>query len=169
MVSTVFEDPKTDFVDIPSPIRRWSMDCNSLVFADNTTQNIKLLPPSLCDVFFIEQCQWYMNSRNLSKGSAKTPTKSTLGWSVKKNVPGIVTKFGTVVGSLSWTTQKKFELPRWKGKRAGGSQMAPSFGKTWFFFCFFQLVKMACDLWNSFKKVQFEFLYRYEPPPTFSD
>ena len=88
---------------------------------------------------------------------------SQLGWSAKKNIPRILTKFGGVVGSLSETTQKKFELPRWRGRRAGGSQRAPSFEKN-VFFCFFQLVKMACDLWNSTKKVQFEFLHLSEPP-----
>ena len=62
-----------------------------------------------------------------------------------------MTKFGGVVGSLSETTQKKFELARWRGRRAGGSQRAPSFEKT-MFFCFFQLVKMAGDFWNSTKK-----------------
>ena len=28
---------------------------------------------------------------------------------------------------------------------------------------------MACDLWNSTKKVQFEFLHLSEPPSAFSD
>ena len=31
----------------------------------------------------------------------------------------------------------------------------------------YQLVKMACDLWNSTKKVQFEFLHVFEPPLSF--
>ena len=34
---------------------------------------------------------------------------------------------------------------------------------------FFQLVKMACDLWKSPKKVQFEFLHLSEPTPAASD
>ena len=94
-------------------------------------------------------------------------TTCTLGWSAKKkkNIPRILTKFGGVVGSLSETTQKKFELPRWRRRIAGGFQRA-HFEKNMFFF---QLVKMACDLWNSAIKAQFEFLHLSEPPPVFSD
>ena len=88
----------------------------------------------------------------------------------KKNIPPILTKFGGVVRSLSETIQKKFELPRWRARRAEGSHRAPSFGgKRVFFFCFFQLVKMARDIWNSAKKVQFECLHLSEPLPSFSD
>ena len=47
----------------------------------------------------------------------------------KKNIPRILTKLGGVVGSLCETIQKKFALPRWKGRRAGGSQRASSFEK----------------------------------------
>ena len=84
-------------------------------------------------------------------------------------MPRILTKFGGVVGSFFETIQKKFELSRWKkGRRAGGLQRAPCFEKT-VFFCFFQLVKMTCDLWNSTKKVQFEFLLLSEPSPASSD
>ena len=65
-----------------------------------------------------------------------------LGWSAKKNIPQNVTKFGEVVGSPCETTQKKFEPPRWRGRRAGGSQRVPSFEKNRFFF---HLAKMAFD------------------------
>ena len=51
----------------------------------------------------------------------------------KKIIPQILTKFDGVVGSLSKTTQKKFELSRWRGWRAGGSQRAPTFEKNVFF------------------------------------
>ena len=38
IVFLVIWGPKTDFGDIPLPfIRRWSIDCNSLVFFDNMT------------------------------------------------------------------------------------------------------------------------------------
>ena len=67
----------------------------------------------------------------------KSDTYYTLGWSVKKNIPRILTTFGGVVGSLSQTTQKKFQLPRWRARRAEGSQRARSFEKKNVFFFFF--------------------------------
>ena len=53
----------------------------------------------------------------------------------KKNMPRILTKFGGVVGSLLETIQKKFELHRQRGRRAGRSLRTPSSEKkTSFFF-----------------------------------
>ena len=86
----------------------------------------------------------------------------------KKNIPRILAKFGEVVGSLSGSMKKKFDLPRWRGRRVGGSRKAPSFEKN-VLFCFYLVVKMACDFWNSTKKVQFEFLHLSELLPCFSD
>ena len=92
-----------------------------------------------------------------------------IGWSAKKKHTSDFDRIRrSCWGSLSDTTQKKFELPRWKGRRAGGSERARSFEKK-VFFCFFQLIIMTCDLWNSTKKLQFEFLHFSEPPPAFSD
>ena len=38
----VFQDPRTDFVNITLLILRRSIDCNSLAFIDNMTQKIRL-------------------------------------------------------------------------------------------------------------------------------
>ena len=65
-----------------------------------------------------------------------------------------------LLGQYRRLLRKKYELPRWRERRAGGFQRSPFLKKT----VFFQLVKMACDLWNSTKMVQFQFLHLFEPP-----
>ena len=42
IVFLVIWGPKTDFNDTPSLIRRWSIDCDSLVFFDKMTKKISL-------------------------------------------------------------------------------------------------------------------------------
>ena len=64
----------------------------------------------------------YIDSACVAQSLAKIPcfypkTPCILGWSAKKNIPRILTKFDGVVGSLSETTQKKLEFPRWRSWR----------------------------------------------------
>ena len=89
----------------------------------------------------------------------------------KKNIPRILTKFGGVVGSLSETTRKNLSSLGGAGRKLEvpiGHLLLKNKKKN-VFFCFFQLVKMTCDLWNCAKNVQFEFLHLFEPPSSFSD
>jgi len=54
----------------------------------------------------------------------------TLGWREIKNIPWILTKFGGVVYFEWGTSQKNFELSRYKKRGAGGPQSAPLLKKT---------------------------------------
>ena len=55
----------------------------------------------------------------------------------KKNISRILTKFSGVVGSLSETAQKKFELLRWRRKRRVGGSQGHFLLKKSVFFLFF--------------------------------